>query len=268
MLQSLKRKSSQVPTLAIARLICLVLIFCFTYCSGPQDALAQIDGGGGIDGGDFGFPTDGGDFGGGDFGGDFGIGGDTDSGDVGAFGDDVAAVIGGAETTDLRNQGFVGATSTRIQENGFVGPPGESSAAPLASGASFGGGTNDVETGGARGAPGNNRNQNTGFGGAGQVKGFEIFRSNVRANLRPQFSSPQVSGYQVADRFQNRIRRIPSMGNDAAGVQISITDQTATIQGFVGSAEESQRIERQLRLEPGVYRINNQSQIVGPYDAR
>ncbi len=272
MLLSFKLKSSKSRFLVVARLICVVVLFSFTYCGGPQDAAAQFDGGGGgggIDPGDLGFPTDGGDFGGG--GGDLGGGGNFGGnigGGSGVFGDDFGNVLGGEETTDLRNQGFVGPTGTRIQENGFIGQPGELSGPPLSDGASFGGGTNDVGSGGGTGGGGgrrNNQNQNTGFGGTGQVKGFQVFRSSVRANLRPQFSSPRASGSRVADRFQNRIRRIPNMGNDGAGVQISIANQTATIQGFVGSAEERSRIERQLRLEPGVYRVNNQSQIVSPY---
>ncbi len=264
MLLSLKQKSPKHPLLEIAPIICLIGIFSFTYFGGAQDAVGQINGGGTIDAGDFGGPTDGGDFGGTDIGGDFGIGGGTSAGTgagVGAdaFGEGFGDVLGGGETEDVRNQGFVGATSTRIQENGFVGPVGSVSA----DGADFGGGINNVETGGAVGGGRNNQNQNTGFGGTGQVKGFEIFRSNVRANLRRQFSSPQVSGYQVADRFQNRIRRLPNMASDGAGVQITIDNQTATMHGFVGSVEESQRIQRQLRLEPGVYRINNQTRIIG-----
>ena len=271
MLLGFKYKTLTNRFLVMARLICVVVLFCLTYCGGPQDASAQFDGGG-----DFGLPTDGGDFGGGDGGGDGGdfggggiggggLGGGT--GGDGAFGDDFGNVLGGEQTDDQRNQGFVGATGTRIQQNGFVGPPGETSGAPLADGASFGGGTNGAGGGGGGGGGGSGggggNNRNSGFGGPGQEKGFQVFRSSVRANLRPRFSFPQVNGSQVADRFQNRIRRIPHMGNDGAGVQISISNRTATIQGFVGSAEERDRIERQLRLEPGVYRINDQSQIVG-----
>lgn len=264
---SFKHKSSTRRSLVIARLLCVMALFTLTYCGAPQDAAAQFDdGAGGIDPGDLGFPTDPGDFGDTDTdGGDFGGFGGGVGGGIGGFGGDFGSVLGGEDTDDQRNQGFIGPTGTRIQENGFVGSPGENSGPPLAAGASFGGGTNDVGGGGAGGAGGrgNTQNQNNGFGGTGQVKGFQIFRSNVRANLRPQFSSPQVGGFESADRFQNRIRRIPSMGNDGGGVQISISNQTATIQGFVRSHEERNRIERQLRLEPGVYRINNFSQVIG-----
>lgn len=262
-----KPKFPTFRSLVIVRLFCVIALFSFTYCGGAQDAAGQIDGG--VDPGDFALPTDPGDFGSIDN----GVSGQGSSGnlggiggDAGAFGDDFGNVLGGEQTVDQRNQGFVGATGTRIQDNGFVGPPGETSGPPLADGASFGGGTNDVGGsggGGGGGRGGNFQNQNSGFGGTGEVKGFEVYRSNVRANLRPQFSSPRVSSYQVADRFQNRIRRIPTMSNDGVGVQLSISNGTATMQGFVGSPEESNRIQRQLRLEPGVYRINNQTQIMG-----
>jgi len=258
------------PSLVTAPLFCAIAIFCFTYLGTAQDASAQINAGGGggipVDGGNVGggFPTDGGN---GDFdnGGGLGTGGDNSSNDSGAFGDDAefGQVLGGEDTVDERNQGFVGSTGTRIQENGFIGPPGESTGPPLADGATFGGGTNDVGTAGGGGG-GGNQNRNTGFGGVtGQVKGFEVFRSNVRANLRPKFSSPQVSNYQIVDRFQSRIRRLPDMNTDGSGVQISISNRTATIAGYVRSAEESNRIERQLRLEPGVYKIDNQTRIAG-----
>lgn len=258
---------------AFAQLGPLVLLI-FTCCIAVQDAGAQTGGGGGVGGGGN-VPVDGGGIGGGnaggDNGGDFGgntgaeagTGGDNDSG---AFGDDPAfgEVLGGVDTTDVRNQGFVGSTGPQIQEGGFVGPPGEFSGPPLADGASFGGGVNDVNL--AAGGGGGNQNRNAGFGGVGQqgqVKGFEVFRSSVRANLRQQFTSPNVPGYQIADRFQNRIQRLPNMGSDGTGVRISIEGKIATMAGYVRSAEESSRIERQLRLEPGVYKIENRTQIAG-----
>ena len=178
------------------------------------------------------------------------------------FGDDFGSVLGDADTTDQRNQGFVGVAGTRITERGFVGPPGESTAPPLSDGGTFGGGSNNI--GSTNGGGGGNIGGNAGFNGANQlggttIKGFEINRSNVRSILRPSFASPQIVGEQVASRFQNRIVRQPDMNADGANVQISISNRTATMQGFVQSAQEADRIERQLRLEPGVYRIDNRA---------
>ena len=248
-------------------LITTIALMIFTCCCGVQDVHAQIDagnlgGGAGIDTG----TTNGGATNNIGTGGTTGTGGgDTAS----VFGNDenFGSVLGGVDTADERNQGFVGATGELIQQNGFVGPPGEDSGPPLSDDGSFGGGVNDVGggTGGGGGGAGGGQNRNTGFGAAGQqgiVKGFEVLRNSVRANLRPQFASPQVSSSQIVQRFQNRIRQQPSMGNDGGGIQISIEGTTATMVGYAQSAEESNRVERQLRLEPGVYRINNETQIL------
>jgi hypothetical protein len=254
-------------TLMVLQRIALMSI-CFTCFFATEDLWAQ--GGAGVGGGVGGVPA-GAD---GNFGGDFagndgnlaadnaGGGGDGGFGDDAAFGE----VLGGAATSDQRNQGFVGSVGTRIQESGFVGPPGETTGPPLVDGASFGGGVNDVSlgTGGGNVGGGNNRNRNAGFGGFGQqgpVKGFEVMRSSVRANLRPSFDSPQVAPEQINDRFRQTIRQLPNTSGDGEGVQISINGTTATINGWVRSREEGNRIERQLRLQPGVYRIDNQVQI-------
>lgn len=256
------------------RLVTLTAILSVTFLFASQDLHAQFDGGGlggGVGGG---IPTDGG---GGNIGGDFagndaGNAGNNGGGnDGGNFGDDASfgEVLGGAASDDVRNQGFVGSTGTSIQESGFVGPPGETTGPPLADGANFGGGVNDVNltTGGGAGgnAGGRLNNRNNGFGVAGQqgiVKGFEVLRSSVRANLSPQFDSPTVSPDQIENQFQQTIRRIPNMTGDGSGVQISIVGTTATVRGIVASEAEINRIERQLRLQPGVYRIDDQTQVI------
>ena len=240
----------------------LVLLI-FTCCCGVQDAHAQIDGGG-LDGGT---NIDGGVNNGGTTGTGGTGGGTGGTGDSDIFGDDFGNVLSDVDTTDMRNQGFVGPVGTIIQQNGFVGPPGETSAAPLSGEGSFGGGVNNVTlgNGGGGGGIGGNQNRNTGFGAAGQtgvVKGFEVSRSSVRANLRPQFAAPQISGSQIVQRFQNRIRQQPNMSGDGGGIQISIEGTTATMVGFAQTAQERDRVERQLRLEPGVYRIENKIQIL------
>ena len=245
-------------------MISMSIFLVFTCYCGVQDVHAQTDLGnigGGIDNGT-GVGTN--NTGTGGTGATGGTGGGDDSG---TFGDDdsFGSVLGDQETSDVRNQGFVGPVGNIIQENGFVGPPGETSGPPLADGASFGGGVNDVSLGTGGGGGGGNQNGNTGFGAAGQqgnAKGFEVLRSSVRANLRPQFAAPQVSGSRIVQRFQNRIRQQPNMGADGGAMQISIQGTTATMVGYAQSAEEVNRVERQLRLEPGVYRIDNQIKIL------
>ena len=241
-----------------------IAVFALFTCLLPsQDIFAQIDGGG-IDGlqalqnqGDGGGGIGGGGIGGGGIGGG-GIGGGGDSG-IGNIGDALTS----GQIEDLRNQGFVGATGTRIQELGFVGPPGETSGPPLTAGASFGGGVNDGGGGGAGGGfggggGGGGNNQQNGFGGIGQGKGFQVVRKGVRTALTPRFASPTRSSRQISTRFSNRIRRQPNMANDGGGMFVSINGRVATVSGFAQSEAERSRFMRQLRLEPGIDRIVDQ----------
>ena len=64
------------------------------------------------------------------------------------------------EFDDTRNQGFVGVTADRIQESGFIGRS-VLLGSPLAEGASFGGGVNNVDSN--QGNIGNNEFNNFEF---------------------------------------------------------------------------------------------------------
>ena len=162
---------------------------------------------------------------------------------------------------DTRNQGFIGATAPGIQELGFVGAASDNSGPPLAEGATFGGGVNNAVGGGGggnRGATG----QGQGFGAAGDQNGFTVIRRNLRAQLRPRYEVTRVSPAEISSRFNNRFYRLPESDEFAGKFSISIENRTATINGAVQAQEESDRIVRQLRLEPGVYKINNQLRIL------
>ncbi len=167
------------------------------------------------------------------------------------------AVLSGTNE-DVRNQGFVGATGTRIEELGFVGPAGEISGPPLAEGASFGGGVNDAAATGSFGGGNARRNQQTGFGAIGQGKGFQVIRKGVRTSLTPRFASPTYSTAEISNRFNNRIRRQPVIQNDGGGLVVSINNRVATVSGYAKSEAECNRFIRQLRLEPGIDHINDQ----------
>lgn len=216
----------------------------------------------------------------------------VDIGDLGGFGGDgdnagdggtVPSQLDiGAELEDTRNQGFVGATSVQIQELGFVGASSENSGPPLSDGASFGGGVNNSGTQAAAGGGGGG-GVNGGFGGggggqgtlgAGTENGFQVIRQSIRTRLVPLINVAPVPGEQVVSRFQNRIARQPVpqtsgppfsnqafFNGGAPSVNVQIQDRTAFLTGFVGSAAERDRWERQLRLEPGVYRIVNQIEV-------
>ncbi len=165
---------------------------------------------------------------------------------------------------DTRNQGFVGSTATRVTEFGFVGASSETSGPPLAEGATFGGGVN---TGGAAGGAGGGRGAagggqiGQGFGGAGTQNGFSVTRQSLRARLVPSFSAPVVSSAEVADRFNASFARLPESLIMSGQYQVSVNNRTATITGFVPTRADSDRLVRQLRLQPGIYKIDNQLQV-------
>lgn len=195
-----------------------------------------------------------------------GGGGGTGGGGVGNIGPDAADLFGGfqsnGEILDRRNQGFVGVTAERIQELGFVGPPGETSGPDLQDGASIGGGVNDDQGSGGGGGGGNfnGGNQQNGFGGiGGQAKGFQVIRKGVRTALTPRFASPSRNTTDISSRFNNRIGRLPTMANDGGGLYVSINQRVATVSGYAQTEAERNRFIRQLRLEPGVDRVIDQA---------
>lgn len=164
-------------------------------------------------------------------------------------------------TDDTRNQGFVGATATRIQESGFIGRPGELIAPPLAEGALLAGGVNgssnstvSIGGGGTAGRGG------AGFGAA--TNGITITRRSMRSTVRPSFYAPQLTAQQVTTRFGNHFRLQPGPQSPAGSYTINVQDKTATLNGSVNTRAESDHLVRQLRLEPGVYKIVNQLRIL------
>lgn len=151
------------------------------------------------------------------------------------------------EIPNDRRKAFVGPTneigttlSDSSSDTGFVGPISES----------FGGGNG-----------GGNRNFGGGGGNGGNVGGGQnqnqIIRGSVRTRLRPNFQARSVSPQYVSSQFQSQLQRLPSTQSYSQGVQIQVQNRTAVISGFVGSQAQADRIERQLRLQPGVYRIEN-----------
>ncbi len=162
------------------------------------------------------------------------------------------------EFDDTRNQGFVGVTADRIQESGFIGRS-VLLGSPLAEGASFGGGVNNVDSnqvnigGTAAGGRG-------GFGAAGN--GVQVIRRSMRSRVRPSFEAPKLSEAQVSGRFERRMGLQPSEVATSNSYSVSLKNRTATLSGSVGSKAESDRLIRQLRLEPGVYKVINRLKVV------
>ena len=243
-----------------------VIIIGFGYCN--STALAQGGDGGGGGGG-------GGDTGGGSQVVDPGVPPSTgQGGNAGNAGSNVAGAgegVGELGNTvqldpfnddtfdDNRNQGFVGVSAQAIDQRGFIGRPGELTGPPLAEGALGQGGINNQSnstvnigsTGGGRGA---------GFGAV--TNGVTITRRNMRSNVTPSFYAPQRTDQQVSSRFNNRFVLQPGSQPESGSYSLTIQQRTAFLTGSVNTSAESDRLVRQLRLEPGVDKIVNQLKVL------
>ncbi len=174
---------------------------------------------------------------------------------------------------DERNQGFIGPNGQQIIDQGFVGASTQLSGGQPTSGNSFGGGVNTQGGGGAGGrggggalgaqglrSTGGAMGRNTGLGGFGNTNTAGVRRS-VRNRLVNQVQVNRTPSAEVARRFSSRIDRIPTIAGLSDSVQISLVNGTATLTGNVPTAEAANKLERQLRLEPGVYKIDNRLQV-------
>ena len=156
----------------------------------------------------------------------------------------------GVRTDDVVAQGEDG------RSQGFIGPRIESS---------FGGGNNGQinqnagtnRQGGAGGGGGA-----AGFQGIGNSLFFQVQRQGLRTRLSRNFiSRTLIQGPIVGPRFVSTLARIPQTRAIPNTYKVTVANKTATISGSVSSQSQADQIVRQLRLEPGVYRINNQLQI-------
>ena len=197
-------------------------------------------------------------------GGGGGGGGATTSGADGApvdFDDASSLDLGGSDE-DNRNRGFVGATAPGISQNTFVGAASQTFGA-LAEGASFGGGVNDgttirVPSGGGGGGGG----QGGGAGGFTGASSGSVIRSSIRTRLRPAFAAPIVTPQYTEFSFNDNLARQPSAQSLLGRYRVSIENRTATVTGVVNSQADADRLIRQLRLQPGVYGIVNELEVI------
>ena len=241
---------------------CGLLLFAFgalIVMQSPQ-LHAQIDDGG-IDGGiiDDGL-TDGG--GGGGGGVSTGIGAD-ETVDL----DGAASLDLGSSGEDNRNQGFVGATAPGVSENNFVGATSQTFGA-LAEDATFGGGVNDGFTSSIPGGGGGAGGGGNAGGGQGAAGGFtggtsgSVIRSSIRTRLVPAFAAPVISPQITQSNFNDNLARQPSAQSLVGRYQVFVRNRTATVTGVVNSQADADRLIRQLKLQPGIYGIVNQLQVV------
>jgi hypothetical protein len=159
-----------------------------------------------------------------------------------------------------RQLGFVGATvngSVAMErEFQFVGPRLESSSA---GGGATGGGLGTV----GGGLAGSLSGGLGGLGGLGTAStlptsGFEVVRpSPIRAQIVPRFIPRPVASSFVASRVNQRINSLPATRQFASSMNVAIQGRTAIITGTARNQEQVNRIQRQLRLEPGISRVES-----------
>lgn len=228
---SSQRMTSRLPFFLLALVGALCLL--------SGSAVAQLDGGGTIE--DLQNLQDAGDTGDGSTG-----GGDGEL-------DTVEPVRIGLEIENVRNQGFVGPSAPLLEDNGFVGPASENNPLDgIGEGRFAGGGVNEGLGG---------RTATTSSAEL-QDNGFTVVRQSLRAKLVPAFATRQTPGWVAESRFHSRISRQPVVRDLGAGVTVTVRNRRAILSGAFHSEAERDVIKRQLRLEPGIYGIDDQTSIL------
>lgn len=103
-----------------------------------------------------------------------------------------------------------------------------------------------------------------GFGGATN-QAPAIIRSQVRFSrdetLGPSYRLPNVQTINVArtSDANNRLRSLPGMSGQ--NFQVQVQDKVTIVTGVVESEARKQQVERLLKLQPGVYKIENRLQV-------
>jgi hypothetical protein len=100
-----------------------------------------------------------------------------------------------------------------------------------------------------------------GIGGASNL--VLVTRRSIRARLRNRIVRPAVPSSVRSTNFAARIARIPALQAAGANVSLNIVGSSARLVGNVPNADLRSLLERQARLEPGIYRISNEIKVVG-----
>ena len=148
------------------------------------------------------------------------------------------------------NRPFVGRSTERFSDQAGRAHPRSN----------FDGGSNII-TGGGGGRIGGVANR-----GGQRAGGVGTNNMVMRRSLRTRLSASNLairprSAQQVSNGFQSRLNRIPVTAQASSNVQVRVENKTAFLTGVVNSAAERRRVERMARLEPGIYRIQNQIRV-------
>jgi hypothetical protein len=99
------------------------------------------------------------------------------------------------------------------------------------------------------------------FGMAGNQNFFEVTRGALRGAVQLDFEYPEFTNTQVVNQFATSFSRLPETRSFTGQYQVTVNDKKATVTGWVGSKADSDRLIAQLRLQPGIYEIENNLQI-------
>ena len=103
-----------------------------------------------------------------------------------------------------------------------------------------------------------------GFGGANQFnmqQQGQQGETTIRASIKLGFSVPRPSGTARAEAIATRLSRIP-LNADLSGVNLLVSGDTVVLSGSIDDPDSARLIERLMLLEPGIYNVQNELQVV------
>ncbi len=137
----------------------------------------------------------------------------------------------------------------------------------------LGGNTNTFNTFGGLGGRGNQLGGLGGFGNFGGLGGFgqQMFggmggnqnAGGLRGEFNPVFmsNSPPVQIDRVPQQFNASFAHQPASQYFAGQYQVQMDGSTAVVTGRVASQADANQLISQLRLQPGIYKIENQLEV-------
>lgn len=96
-----------------------------------------------------------------------------------------------------------------------------------------------------------------GFGASGFGQSATQAKPTLRTRLRSSVSVAPLQTQQIQSSAQSRFYQTPSISR-MSGVQVSMIEGTAVINGVVRSEKDRRMSELLMRLEPGVRNVSNQ----------
>ena len=172
-------------------------------------------------------------------------------GDGGGFGEGLGfEPIEVEVNADMRSQrGFVGVS---LQDPDSVFPEYR-----------FVGANSDTITTNSSSGGGGIAGRNAGGDGTGNTNGFNVDRTTpIRSRVVRAFRAPTIAPVSIANRVNRRLSSLPATRQFSDSMDVAMRGRTAVISGTARSQTQIDRVKRQLRLEPGVSRIETQVRLI------